>query len=1007
MFRRIGIVVLVCSCATGLFSQSHTYLSGLVRDPMDAAVPDAAVTVVNQDTGFRRSAISHADGRYALGSLAPGVYKITVRHPGFRTLIRLGVQVEVTQPVRVDFNLPLGSMQESITVDDSPVIPPSDHSGASTVISQDQIDRIPSSGHSLSSLVEFAPGIITTPATRGESGQLTAAGQRPNANYFSVDGISANTGLSAGGLPAQATGGALPAMTALGSLHGILPLDAVSDLRVQTSTTEPEFGNLPGAQIALTSRSGSDEFHGSVFDSFSNSALDANDWFANSQGGGRAPTHTNDFGGSLGGPVWRGHTFFFVSYEGMRLLAPFAWRAAVPDLSARSGAPEAMRSLLHLFPTPNGQPLGSGLAEWTGQTSRPARFDASNIRLDHALSSRVTLFARYGQTPSWSQFGDAQVDQLSMRTRSSTFGVNARLNATLAFDLRMNASQAKLTSLWSTPGSQSCNLEPVIFALVRPPNPCDYLLRFSIAGVGQVVSGAEPRQQQTQWQAAPALALSARSHEIRLGASFLEIVPYRQQTSPSLGVIADNLTDGVSQTNLWTSVTHSQTTHSVLKQESLFAQDTWRLHPRFTLSLGLRWEFTPPLVLDSVPSLFVHATGPSYVFAGQQSIWKRTYANLAPRVGLAFRPFADGRTVVRAAWGVYYNSGLSIATDLINGGPFSLAQYTNPQDGIFPLTLTYGFMPGLRLPIVRHLSGAVEHKFGSRQTLSAVYAGSVGMNLLRREFVGSEAANPLTLLALATNNGGSSYHSFDLQYRIQAWRGLSALASYAWSHSIDNSSSDSVLYWAQAGLNASSDLGSSDFDVRHTFNAALAFETPHSLGRSRLSSLLHNWELDSVIHARTGFPITVLDSDFSQGLSFANVFRPDLVPGQPIWLMDSSLAGARVLNLAAFQAAPNSAQGNLGRNSIAGFGMWQLDLALRRDFQIAEHRSFQLRVEAFNALNHPNFADPVPFLSSPLFGQTPSMLNMMLGTGSPGSGLTPFFQNGGARSVQITLRFRF
>lgn len=171
--------------------------------------------------------------------------------------------------------------------------------------------------------------------------------------------------------------------------------------------------------------------------------------------------------------------------------------------------------------------------------------------------------------------------------------------------------------------------------------------------------------------------------------------------------------------------------------------------------------------------------------------------------------------------------------------------------------------------------------------------------------------------------------------------------------------------------------------------------------------MLHGWALDGILQARTGFPITVLDADYSMGLSFANVFRPDFVPGQPIWVADPSAPGGRLLNSAAFQPAPNLVQGNLGRNSITGFGMSQVDLALRRDFALGERRSLQFRVETFNALNHPDHADPVNYLSSPLFGQSVSMLNMMLGTGSPGSGLTPIFQNGGARSVQVMLRFRF
>jgi len=1008
MLRRLMVPCLLgCWFSAGLLSQSRAHLAGMIRDPTEAAVPDAVVTVVNQDTGFRRLISSHSDGSYNVVSLEPGLYKITVRHPGFRTLIRLGVHVDLAQPVRVDFNLPLGSMQESITVEDSPAVPLQEDTAVGTLITQDQIEHISSNGRNLTSLLEFTPGTVITPATRGEPGQFTSGGQRPNANYFTVDGVSANTGVSAGGLPAQTTGGALPAMTALGSMHGMLPLDAVSDLRVQTSTTAPEFGSLPGAQIVLTSRSGSNEFHGSVFDYLRNDALDANDWFANSQGDGRAPARMNDFGGSLGGPVWRDRTFFFVSYEGMRLLAPFAWRTAVPDVAARADAPSAMRPLLDLFPLPNGLALGAGLAEWTGQTSRPARFDAASIRIDHALTSRITLFGRYSQTPSWSEFGTAQIDRVAMRSRGLTLGVDMRLRPNLVFDLRMNASQASLSSSWSTPGSSPCNLQPVVYALLRAPDACDYLLRFSIAGVGQVVSGQEARQKQTQWHAAPLVMVSHGSHAIRLGADYLELIPARYAATPSLGVIADSLADGVNATNLWIAVASPQTSHSVLKEDSVFVQDTWKIHPGLTASFGLRWEFTPPPDLTSSPSLFVHASGPSYVFSGQQAIWQRTYANLAPRVGLAYRPFAQSHTVLRAGWGIYYDSSLSIATDLVNGGPFSLAQYTNSQYGIFPSTLSYGFIPGLHLPSVKQWSGTAEQAVGNHQTVSAVYEASSGLQLLRREFQGPQESNPLTLLALATNNGLSNYQAFELQYRVKAWRGFSGLASYSWSHSIDNSSSDSVLYWTGSGLTPSGDRASSDFDVRHTLQAALNYETARGAGKSIRSSLLHGWGMDGNVHARTGFPVTVLDSDYSQGLSFANVFRPDMLPGQPIWVTDPSAPGGRRLNSAAFQPAANLVQGGLGRNSIAGFGMWQIDLALHRDFQLAERRSLQFRIEAFNALNHPNYADPVPFLSSPLFGQSASMLNMMLGTGSPGSGLTPIFQNGGARSVQVMLRFRF
>ncbi len=1005
MVRRLMLpFILGCLLSAGLLrAQAHTYLSGSIRDPSDAGVPDAAVTVVNQETGFRRVTTSHSDGSYAVVYLEPGLYKITVRHPGFRTLIRLGVPLGATEPARVDFVLPLGSMQESITVEGLPDPKPIEDAAVGTLITRDEIEHLPSSGRNLTSLLEFTPGTIITPATRGEPGQFTSGGQRPNANYFSVDGVSANTGVSAGGLPAQSTGGSLPAMTALGGLQGLLSLDAVDEFLVQSSTTAPDFGRLPGAQIVLSSRAGTNEFHASVFDSLRNQALDANDWFANSRGDGRAPTEMNDFGGSLGGPVKRDRTFFFASYEGMRLEAPFTWLAAVPNAPARLSAPDWMRPLLDLFPSPNGQQLGSGLAEWTGQTTRPSRFDTANIRIDHALTSRITLFSRYSQTPSRSEFGGSQVNRIAISSQGLTFGVDMRLRPNVAVDVRLNASQASLRSSWGS--MDSCNMLPVVTVLLRVQDACGYLLRFSIAGVGQVVSGEEARHQQAQWHAAPAVVVSHGSHEIRLGADFLQLTPAQRNTNSSLGVIADSLENTVEATGLWLAVSGPQATHSVLKEESGFAKDTWRILPQLTVSLGLRWEFTPPPELSANDFPLADLSSPSYVFSNQTSIWQKTYTNFAPRLGLAYRPFAQSRTVLRAGWGVYYDSSLSIATDLVNGGPFSLSQYRGDQYAPFPSSLSYGFMPGLRLPAVSQWSDAVEHLIGGHQVVSAVYEGSAGRRLIRREFGLRETET--VELALATNHGYSSYNAFQLQYRLRASHGFSGLASYSWSHSIDNGSSDSLLYRVGPGLTAAADRGSSDFDVRHSFQAAMSYETPGKATNSFRSAVLHGWALDGILHARTGFPINVLDADYSTGLSFANAFRPDLVPGQSIWVTDPSAPGGRRLNSEAFQSAPNLVQGNLGRNSIAGLGMYGIDLALRRDFPFGERSSLQFRVEAFNALNHPDYADPVSFLSSPLFGQSVSMLNMMLGTGSPGSGLTPIFQNGGARSVQVSLRFRF
>jgi hypothetical protein len=275
--------------------------------------------------------------------------------------------------------------------------------------------------------------------------------------------------------------------------------------------------------------------------------------------------------------------------------------------------------------------------------------------------------------------------------------------------------------------------------------------------------------------------------------------------------------------------------------------------------------------------------------------------------------------------------------------------------------------------------------------------GSNGRRLIRRE-LGGAGNTPTALFALTTNRGASDYQGLQVQYRRRASRGLQVLTSYSWAHSLDNDSSDSFLVWAGAGATSRRDHASSDFDLRHSLTLAVTWDAPRRFG---------GWSLDSMLRTRTGFPLTVLANEQYQGVPLANAFRPDQLLSQPVWINDPAEPGGRRLNPAAFKATATGKQGSLGRNSIAGFGMSQLDLAVRREWKWKDRYVFEARVEAFNALNRPNFADPVRYLSSPVFGQSTSMLNLMLGTGSPGSGLSPLLQTGGARSVQGSLRFRF
>ena len=983
------ILLLCLACLAPLYAQNYTLVTGIIQDASGASAPGALVSVVNEDTGFRRVTQSLSDGAYVVSSLQPGSYKIAVRKEGFRTAIRFGVKLNPSQSSRVDFKLIVGSVQETVTVEGSTPFFNTEDASVGTLVGRDEIERLPLNGGDLPSLLQLAPGLVVTPATRGETGQFTVAGQRPNTNSFIVDGVSANSGVSGGGVPAQSTGASLPGMTAFGSLDSLLSRDALLEARVQTSTTVPEFGRLPGAQISLSSRSGSNQLHGSLFSGLRNELLDANNWFANQHGDGRAGLRLQDFAATLGGPLQRNRTFFFLSFEAMRLSQPLVWRQPAPTLAAREAASAWVQPVLNLFPAPNGPGLGNGLAEWTAGISRPSRLDTGGARLDHAISSRLTAFGRYSDSPSFTEFGSSPVNRLHVRSKGVTLGLNWQVRPDLLFDLRFNASTATAGSRWQPAGSpalQAC------FQLVGASSSCDSLERLSIAGVGQVISGSEGRRGQSQYEVNQTAAWNRGAHSIHFGAAYVRLAPVRGDAAGAVTVLANNLNDLANTNTVWFANSQAVRASAVMKEVSVFAEDTWRATARLTVTYGLRWEISPAPQSD-LPANFVDSLGTPA--AALQPIWQPNYTNLAPRLGFAYRPTNRGRTVIRAGAGFYFDSSLSLATDLLNGGPLNVAQYRSGRNGIFSTQLRFGFPQDLRQPLVKQWNFSLEHALDDRNVLSLGYVGSSGRDLIRRE-IGGLGSTVTDWLAIATNHGSAHYHGLQAQYRRRLARGIQALASYSWSHSIDNSSSDAGLYWAGSGLTPAGDRASSDFDVRHALTVGFSYEIPHG-----------GWALDGMFHARTGFPLNVMDAEQFTGISFENVFRPDLAYDRPIWVDDSSAPGGHRINATAFQVAPGSVQGNLGRNALSGFGMSQLDLALRREFLVGEKRSLQVRIEAFNALNHPNFADPIRFLASPLFGQSPSMLNLMLGTGSPGSGLAPLFQGGGPRSLQIAVRFRF
>jgi hypothetical protein len=456
------------------------------------------------------------------------------------------------------------------------------------------------------------------------------------------------------------------------------------------------------------------------------------------------------------------------------------------------------------------------------------------------------------------------------------------------------------------------------------------------------------------------------------------------------------------ETLLVTSVEAGQAS-SIIETFSAFAQDTWQIGSRANLTYGARWEVTPPPAQRSVqPAAPVSTSLPLPTLGSPliEPIWPTRYTQFAPRLGFAYRLASDGALVLRAGAGTFYDLGFSSATDAVNGAPFNSFQALSPLLAAPTQlrTVHYGFAPNLRLPLSIEWNVALERQFAGSHVAAISYIGSTGHHLLRREGY-LQPRTEFTDSILATNHGSSNYHALQAQYQRRLARGLRGVAGYTWSHSVDNGSWDSSLMLVYPDLTGAQDRGSSSFDVRHAATVAMTYELP--------GAALRGWSIAGILRARSGFPIDVISAENSFGLGFDNATRPNVVRRIPIWVDDVNAAGGRRLNRDAFSIPAAGLKGSLGRNAISGLGMYQVDLALRKQFVLLGDRSLQVRLEAFNLTNHPSFADPVRFLSSGFFGESVSLLNQMLGTGSPHSGLTPAFQAGGPRSVQLGIQLRF
>jgi hypothetical protein len=1065
------------------FAQTETAtVSGRVMDPDGRMLPDVQIQLVNTETNVAVTTKTNAEGLYVIPNVRPGVYGLRVTKNGFKEIVKKDLVMHVQDNAKENFSLQVGPVSESVMVTADQTNINTTGGTVSTVVDRQFAENLPLNGRSFQSLIQLTPGVVLTGNNGVDQGQFSVNGQRANANYWTIDGVSANVGIGANGFGAgEGMAGALGATNALGGTNGLVSVDALQEFRIQTSTYAPEFGRQPGGQISIVTRSGTNQLHGSLFDYIRNDKLDANNWFADSAGLAKPMERQNDFGGTLGGPIWKDKTFFFSSYEGLRLRLPVTALNLVPDTNpldpfSRQFALPGLLPYLNAYPLPNGPEVldadgnHQGVAQFNASYSNPGSLDAYSLRIDHKISEKLNIFGRFNHSPSSFDFRGftsalSTVTPTDINTTTATIGATWAITPTRMNDFRFNYSRVDGMSTFRMDNFGGAT------PLTAVPYPSPFtsqtgFLRFSVFSLGtgtgsDLVTGANTFNQQRQFNVVDSVTMQLRSHSLKFGVDYRRLHPLSASSADKnapvygFGVFFGDIPSAETGAAFFQSPQVTVPVTLLFHNLGAFAQDTWRMNPRLTMTYGLRWD------VDFVPS---STNGPEFnavtgfdlnnlsnlaLLPPGTAPYRTRWGNVAPRVGLAYQLSKSDRwqTVLRSGFGKFYDLASSQAGYLYNPVNFPFGAFGLSFDSFSGTSLPaappivapslssggtiFAVAPHLKSPYTLQWNIAIEQSLGKQQTITASYIGASGRNLLQSTSFFSPNAPAASLgvatATLVTNLGSSNYNALQLQYQRRLSHGLQVLASYSLSHSIDTASAGSLGSGSNAltGSSATDNRGSSDFDVRHAASAGITYGLPSLKGNAFSKAILSGWSLENMFQARSATPVNIFYSTFTQLSSgFLSQIRPDLVAGQTVYLFGAQFPGGKAFNPDAFTAPPldpttglPTRQGDFPRNGLRGFGAVQWDFAVHRDFALTEKLKLQFRAEMFNVANHPNFGPPIGDLQSPAavnpsFGLSMQTLGQSLGGGSlnlgaGGGAFNPLYQIGGPRSIQLALKLLF
>jgi hypothetical protein len=993
----VGIAFLL-TCSS-LAQVDRAGLNGTVTDPAGRVVPGVRVSASQDATGLRRDTVSSASGTFDLPELPVGVYTVTFTHDGFKGLT-FGNVVQVVQQTRtLNATLQVSGGQERVEVSASSEQLDNTSNALGARIEQAQIKELPLDGRNWATLTALSPGAVDT----GGSNQRTVrfAGRGRDDNNFTYDGIDATNIINQAQQP---------------YVRLAIPLDTIQEFRVDSMLATAETGGTGGGQLAVTSPSGTNQLHGDAFEFFRNNVFDAREPIdaLNPQ---QPPFHLNQFGVSVGGPVVRDKTFFFVAYEGYRQILGQTLPGFVPSDAFRvqvAAESPVLAPILNAYPA--GQVLVSpDIAQFVGEGRQVVHENSGMFRVDHRFSDKTTMFVR------------ANID-------------HALSNAPLASSGQYLQDQQELTSSPVNAGIELLHIfSPALVnefkfgfnrstAITSNLNQTGLPYSFVVSGFTNLNNNRLSTGAANSFSEIDNLTWVKGKHTVKAGVEVRRI-EMNQGTGTS-GTISFASTDAFAANEVSTaSLTGTLPVNGLRKTQAFgYVQDEFKWLPNLTLNLGARYSFFNIFHEEQGRSNpFDFATcGPQGFCGAGASFGQPNYGDLDPRVAFAWSPSKSGRTVIRAGFGTYHEDGQLDDQNLPNSNEvfrYSLSNKTIP-DLSFPidpfLVDTTGKISPRAEDRNRKDTYVAQWGLSVQQALPADFVGTVS-------YVGSKGSHLLTLSEVNVvdpltgarpypafgqvdwrgNKSNSNYNGLSVAVKRSFSHGFLLSANYMWSHEIDdgsNGSGDGDSLVAQNVACQSCERASGIWDVRHVFNANAVYQLPFGPGKTFLSqpgvlsSIVGSWEITSTAVARTGFPVNVIvdrsSSDVPDGNT--NNQRPDLVPGISLTPPGGSSI-AEWINPAAFAIPAPGTFGNAPRDVARGPGAWQLDIGLGKRILLTEREQLQVRAECFNIFNHPQYGTPqADFSAGPgVFGTILSTVN----TGPVGTG-TP-------RQMQFMLRIAF